>query len=440
MDSSAPSLNRCPVVLLQSPLGPPTILTGQGYSGIMAHPPCGIVVTNDGSTQSSQTVRDLTQHIDDAIRDFAIHLHNVSTVRCSRHVWRASDCENLMPQESIRVLVIVGNRDSPSLPEDSALGRLCKDWTELKNSYILPVAQEGTDINNWLPQFVSKLNASFWSKNDFFEVVDEILYVAGLDPCRRVFISYKRTECTALSEQLFVALSKKRCDVFLDRFCVPPAWDFQEKLVEDLADKSLVLVLESPTLMDSKWVQYELNFAKMNRIGILAIRLPNQVSTSQVSGIQSASIIELRSCEYINSQLTPKGLRKIIRQVLRESRIAYLKRLFELKSGLKFGLNAHGVLAKRDPSGMLLAQSSSCRSWYGLWATPMVPKSLDFYKASESLSIYVKHRCIVSPAHAYAGQDRRSVTQWLSRLTSISLYTPSQIRALAIKIQGGKVP
>ena len=113
--------------------------------------------------------RDLTQHIDDAIRDFAIHTHNVSTVRVSRHVWRASDCQNLMPQESIRVLVIVGDRNSQSLREDSDLGGLCKDWTESENSHILPVAQEGTDINNWLPQFISRLNASFWSKNDLFE-------------------------------------------------------------------------------------------------------------------------------------------------------------------------------------------------------------------------------------------------------------------------------
>ena len=344
-----------------------------------------------------------------------------------------------MPQESIRVLVIVGDRNSQSLREDSDLGGLCKDWTESENSHILPVAQEGTDINNWLPQFISRLNASFWSKNDLFEAVADILYVAGLDPCRRVFISYKRTECTALSEQLFVALSKERCDVFLDRFCVPPAWDFQEKLREDLADKSLVLVLESPTLMDSKWVQYELNFAKINKIGILAIKPPNLASKRQIAGIQSASRIELCSCEYVNSQLTEQGLRKIIRRVLKESRIAYLKRLFELKSGLKFGLQTHGILAKHDPSGIVLAQSSSGRSWYGLWATPMLPKSFDFYKASESLSRCVKHRCIVSPAHAHAGQDRHSVTQWLSRMTRIRLYTPSQIRDLAFKIQGGKV-
>ena len=112
----------------------------------MAHPPCGIVVTSDGSTPSSRTVRDLARHIDDAIRDFAIHPRNVSTIQYSRRVWRASDCQNLLPPESVRVLVIVGDRNSPSLREDSDLGRLCKDWTEAENSHILPVAQEGTDI------------------------------------------------------------------------------------------------------------------------------------------------------------------------------------------------------------------------------------------------------------------------------------------------------
>lgn len=313
------------------------------------------------------------------------------------------------------------------------------DWIQSDNSYILPVAQEDTDINDWLPQSISKVNASFWSNNEFVGVVNDILYVAGLDPCRRVFISYKRTESAALSEQLFLALSKERCDVFLDRFCVPPARDFQQKLNEDLSDQSLVLVLESPTIMKSKWVQHELNFARVNKIGILAIKPPNLTRGRHLQGLKNASRIELCSCEYHNSKLTDQGLRKVIRRILRESRIAYLKRLFELKSGLKFELNMHGIRAEYDPSGILLAQNRISRLWYAFWPTPMSPKSFDFYRASSPLSIRARHRCIVSTAHPYAARDRRTVTRWLSRLTSISLYSPSQAHDLAVKIQGGKV-
>ena len=69
----------------------------------------------------------------------------------------------------------------------------------------------------------------------------------------------------------------------------------------------------------------------------------------------------------------------------------------------------------------------------------MSPTSFDFCRVPESLSADVRHRCIASPAHAYEGQDTRSVTQWLGRLTSISFYTPSRIRNLAIKTQEGKV-
>lgn len=69
----------------------------------------------------------------------------------------------------------------------------------------------------------------------------------------------------------------------------------------------------------------------------------------------------------------------------------------------------------------------------------MSPTSFDFYRVPESPSAYVRHRCIASPAHAYARRDSPSVTQWLGRLTSISFYTPSRIRNLAIKTQGWKV-
>ena len=437
MHTSRLSLGECPVVLLHGQPG--YGFTGQGYPGVMTRPPCRIVVTSDGNGESRQHATDLAEHLDDAIRELAI---DASTVRCSRRLNGPSDCGVLMPQDSIKVLAIVGDRNSPMLCECSDLGRLCKSWTQLANSYIVPVAEEGTDINRWLPPSLVKLNASFWSGNDFFEVVHDVLYVAGLDPCRRVFISYRRKECSELSEQLFEELSKNKYDVFLDRFCVPPARDFQKKLTEDLADKSLVLVLESPKIMKSKWVQYEINFAKINRLGILAIRPPNVKHESQVTGIEDPFRIDLCSCDFVNSKccefidsrLTDQGLRKVIRRVMTEARLAYLKRLFELNTGLIFWLDKHGITAYYDPNGIVLAQNNRT---YGLWTTPMSPTSIDFHSAS-TLGNKIQDRCIVSPAQSYVGQETRTVTEWLSALSSVSLYTPSQILDLVTKIQGGQ--
>ena len=396
----------------------------------MTRPPCQIVVTSDGSSPCSEIVIDLAKHIDQAIRKLAVF---GNTALCPSRLFNPWDREMMMPQESIRVLVVVGDRNSPALCEHSALAGLCKRWTQSTNSYIIPVAQEETDISKWLPPSISKLNASFWPENDFSSAVNDILYVAGLDPSRRVFISYKRKECSDLSEQLFEALSKERCDVFLDRYSVAPAQDFQKKLTEELADKSLVLVLESPTIMKSKWIQYEINFAKMNKIGILAIRPPNLRFDDQVASIDDDSRIKLDSCQFVNSRLTDQGLQMVIKQILTDMRIAYFRRLLDLNEGLIFGLKMHGITVDYDPSGIILAQNSRR---YGLWTTPIVPTVFDFYRANTSRS-GIQYRCILSPAHAYAGRERRTVTGWLSGLSNVSLYSPHRILDLTRKIQGG---
>ena len=430
MHSSASTLGKCPVVLLHGTPGPSAGFTGEGYSGIVTRPPCRIVVTSDGSSPCSEIVIDLAKHIDQAIRELIVF---GASVPCPVRRVNSWDFEVMMPRESIRVLVVVGDRNSPALSEHSALAELCDSWTQSTNSYIVPVAEEDTDFHKWLPPFISKLNATFWSGDDFYKAVNDILYVAGLDPSRRVFISYRRKECSVLSEQLFEALSKERCDVFLDRYCVPPARDFQEKLTEDLADKSLVLVLESPTIMQSEWVQYEVNFAKMNKIGILAIQPPQLTFNSQVGSIGDDSRIKLNDRQFVNSRLTDQGLHMVIRQILTDMRIAYYRRLFDLNEGLIFGLRMRGISVEYDPSGIILAQNSSR---YGLWTTPFFPTLFDFYNVSTSRTC-VQYRCILSPAHAYAGLERRTVTGWLAGLANVSLYRPSQILDLTKKIQGG---
>ena len=50
------------------------------------------------------------------------------------------------------------------------------------------------------------------------------------------FVSY--------ADQLFDALTHARFDVFFDRFRVDPGVDFQRRLTEELAHKSMVLLLE----------------------------------------------------------------------------------------------------------------------------------------------------------------------------------------------------
>ncbi|MBF0109089.1 MAG: toll/interleukin-1 receptor domain-containing protein [Magnetococcales bacterium] len=91
---------------------------------------------------------------------------------------------------------------------------------------------------------------------------------------RKVFLSYKRDDSAAIAEQLFDALNRRGYDVFLDTAEVVPSTPFQIQLMHQLMDSDLLLLLDSPNLGQSEWVQKELQQAKEHGIGILRLRWP----------------------------------------------------------------------------------------------------------------------------------------------------------------------
>jgi hypothetical protein len=102
-----------------------------------------------------------------------------------------------------------------------------------------------------------------------------ILRAIGLgEEDRRLFLSYRRTDTSALSLQLHTALIQRGFDVFLDRFSVDVGVDFQRQIHIDLADKAFVLFIESRSARDSRWVEEEVTYAMRHHISHLAVTLP----------------------------------------------------------------------------------------------------------------------------------------------------------------------
>jgi hypothetical protein len=139
---------------------------------------------------------------------------------------------------------------------------------------VLPLTHQGDDIFAILPEVVRPLNAQVWEGTED-RAVQALLRLLGLiERERRLFLSYARRETSALALQLRTRLSERGYDVFLDRFSVPPAADFQRRINIELSDKAFVLLLESPAAVDSKWVQHEVAFAHTHSIALLALSLP----------------------------------------------------------------------------------------------------------------------------------------------------------------------
>jgi hypothetical protein len=144
-------------------------------------------------------------------------------------------------------------------------------------AWILPIMEKDLQrpVSDLLDELLRKKNVAFWREavEEVAPVVIARVGVTCLD--RRVFIGYRRPETSPLADQLFDALSNRNFRVFLDRVSIDPGVDFQTKLYEHLADKSMVVLLHSETFSDSEWTMAEVDFVRERRLSLLILRLPN---------------------------------------------------------------------------------------------------------------------------------------------------------------------
>lgn len=89
----------------------------------------------------------------------------------------------------------------------------------------------------------------------------------------KIFLSYRRGEALALADQLFSQLTQRGCMVYVDRFTHTPGRHFPSELAEELADKGVILLLETPNAAQSSWTMWEVAFARRFGIGRLALNV-----------------------------------------------------------------------------------------------------------------------------------------------------------------------
>lgn len=151
---------------------------------------------------------------------------------------------------------------------------------------VLPLARSAADVPSALPKALQPLHAAVWADPG---TVRAVLRLLGLvERRRRLFLSYRRQETTELALQLREHLSRRSFDVFLDRFSVPPAADFQRRIDIELSDKAFVLLLESPSAAGSPWVQHEVTYALTHGIALMALTLPDVTDRERFSTVDEA--------------------------------------------------------------------------------------------------------------------------------------------------------
>jgi hypothetical protein len=159
---------------------------------------------------------------------------------------------------------------------------------------VLPVATRSTSVSKEIPKNLQSLNCMFYEgQGGSDRVFAALLECLGMLPRqRRVFLSYKRDESSAMALQFFSELSARQYEVFLDTHSIATGVDFQESLWHSLCDVDVMLMLDSPNYFVSRWTTAEYGRALAKGIGVLRVQWP---------GVQAASVTETSSLAQLSS-------------------------------------------------------------------------------------------------------------------------------------------
>jgi hypothetical protein len=186
-------------------------------------------------------------------------------------------CVSVGEPTARHVLVVVAGATGVS----ATLDRYVDEWLA-RGWEALGVFRAGLNPDVVLPTGLRRQHAPSW-QNDVREVAPDVTDAVLSSEDRRVFISYSHTDGQQTAARLADLLGHHRFDVFLDRFRLPPGIDFVERITDELVDKAMVVVVETPNSVTSAWVRQEVATAVTRRLGLAAVNLTSGPTISEIA-------------------------------------------------------------------------------------------------------------------------------------------------------------
>ena len=118
-----------------------------------------------------------------------------------------------------------------------------------------------------------------------------------------------------MAGQLFAALSRLNYSVFLDTVRIQPGLDFQNQLFEHLADKSMLVILQSARFQESSWAMAEVDFALSHDLSMLILRFPEAKQALPATRAGDQLLLkpeELEPTAEPPFALTPAALQRVV--------------------------------------------------------------------------------------------------------------------------------
>jgi len=134
---------------------------------------------------------------------------------------------------------------------------------------LFPLVESLDVFSQNTPKPLQSVNGIEWGDA---RLTGDILKAFGLTrELRQAFISYKRSDSAGIAKQLAHILFDRGYQIFLDTASIERGAPFQDVLHERLANIDLVILLDSPHVLDSVWVHEELDMVNQLGLGVLQL-------------------------------------------------------------------------------------------------------------------------------------------------------------------------
>ncbi|SFN16760.1 TIR domain-containing protein [Pimelobacter simplex] len=340
------------------------------------------------------------------------------------------------PSDPTTALVVIGGSKTATDEDVSQAAKACRASMRV----CIPMFDPCADFASQVPDVVHELNGVPWADAQSPEVpASTVLRLLGLTETeRKAFVSYRRTDGSALANQLRYSLVDAGWDVFLDRFSVPPAAVFQEQLDRDLADKAFVVLVESPDAVSSIWVEHEIAFAHMHKFGLMSLALPETTRAEYFPAVLEDLRKQLDLGDVDGPigarKLTPDALESVLVEIDRRHASAFQQRREILLLDAAEELERAGFKVEVLGGWSLLASNAAGDEVVTVTPRAPAPRDLMAVEALRSQVRAPKRRArgwVVHPLEDI-DRDRASLIAWMSRHRRVG---PSPVMLLGTRVK-----
>ena len=145
------------------------------------------------------------------------------------------------------------------------------------HSPVFAIVSDLANVANHVPEKLKHIDASTW--NTATNVADVLCALKLARKQRQAFISYRRDETRGVAVQLFEQLSHRGYRTFLDTASIRAGVEFQTSLWQRMSDVDLLLFIDSPNALSSRWVNEELARAHDLGLGVMQLVWPGHSKT-----------------------------------------------------------------------------------------------------------------------------------------------------------------